>query len=250
MSLIATAVKHLIAAGVTGDALLAAIAELETQVRAEPKPRSAGAARTQRWRENKRLNASQTSHVTAGDGCDEGDGEPSLPRLPNENNSNPSTPTHPEEKSRASDAGTHEAAGTDPVLPAPGADPEPAAGEQPAKPKRTVSKPLPMPDAWEPVLTAAAQQIVDGWPPGMLERERMAFEAHAASNDRVTKDWQAAFRTWIAKADRNRTERNGIRSTTAGRGFAGNHQPDRRDGFTRSLDETIARGRAGGAPLQ
>ena len=38
MSVIATAVKHLMAAGVTGEALLAAIEEMEAQVRAEPKP--------------------------------------------------------------------------------------------------------------------------------------------------------------------------------------------------------------------
>jgi hypothetical protein len=234
VSLIATAVKHLIAAGITGDALLTAIAEMEAQVRAEPKARSAGATRTQRWRENKRLNASQTSHVTFGDACDGSDTETSLPRLPNENNSNPSTPTHPEEKSRASDAGTHEATGTDPV------EADAAAGGKPGKPKRAVAEPISLPEGWEPVLTPAAQQIVDGWPPGMLDRERMAFEAHAATNDRVTKDWQAAFRTWIAKADRNRTERNGNRSTTAGRGFASPLRADRRDGLQLALDNEIA----------
>lgn len=49
MSVIATAVKHLLAAGVTGDALIAAIAEMESSV--QPK-RSSGAERTARWREN------------------------------------------------------------------------------------------------------------------------------------------------------------------------------------------------------
>ncbi len=55
MSVIATAVKHLMAAGVTGDALLAAIEEMEAQVRAEltPTATSTGAARTRRWRERK-----------------------------------------------------------------------------------------------------------------------------------------------------------------------------------------------------
>jgi hypothetical protein len=246
VSLIATAVKHLLAAGITGDALLTAIAEMEAQVRAEPKARSAGALRQARYEERKRQKASEMTLSDETDASDALASGPSLPRLPNENNSNPSTPTHPEEKSRASDTGTHEAAGSDPVE----ADDGEVGGEAPSKPKRTLAVPIALPDGWEPVLTPAAQQIVDGWPPGMLDRARMAFEAHAASNDRVTKDWQAAFRTWIAKADRNRTERNGNRSTTAGRGFASNHQPDRRDGFTRSLDDTIARGRAGGAPLQ
>lgn len=53
MSIIATAVRHLMAAGVTGEALLSAIAEMEAQVRAEPKPRSSGAIRQERYRRNK-----------------------------------------------------------------------------------------------------------------------------------------------------------------------------------------------------
>ncbi len=53
MSVIATAVRHLMAAGVTGEALFAAIAELEADIRAEPKPRSAGAIRQERYRRNK-----------------------------------------------------------------------------------------------------------------------------------------------------------------------------------------------------
>lgn len=244
MSLIATAVKHLIAAGVTGDALLTAIAEMEAQVRAEPKQRSAGAERQARYAARKRQEASEMTLSDDNDGSDALASVPSLPRLPNENNSNPSTPTHPEEKTRASDAPTHEAADTDLAGEAP------VEAAKPVKPKRGAAVAVAMPEGWEPVLTPAAQAIVDGWPPGMLDRERMAFEAHAASNDRVTKDWQAAFRTWIAKAERDRIERNGNRSTPAGRGFAGNHQPDRRDGFTRSLDATIASGRTGGAPLQ
>ncbi len=234
VSLIATAVKHLIAAGITGDALLTAIAEMEAQVRAEPKARSAGALRQARYEERKRQKASEMTLSDETDASDALASGTSLPRLPNENNSNPSTPTHPEEKSRASDAGTHEATGTDLV------DADAAAGGKPAKPKRAVSEAIPLPDGWEPVLTPAAQQIVDGWPPGMLDRERMAFEAHAATNDRVTKDWQAAFRTWIAKADRNRTERNGNRSTTAGRGFASPLRADRRDGLQLALDNEIA----------
>jgi len=84
MSVIATAVRHLMAAGVTGDALLEAIAELEAQVRAEPKPRSSGAIRQERYRKNKASQPSQSiTTVTS-------DAPLSLP--PNENISNP--PTH------------------------------------------------------------------------------------------------------------------------------------------------------------
>lgn len=61
MTPIATALKHLIAAGVTGDALVTAIAEIEAS---SAPVRSKGAERTARWRE--RHKASQT--VT----CDSG----------------------------------------------------------------------------------------------------------------------------------------------------------------------------------
>lgn len=84
MSVIATAVRHLMAAGVTGDALLSAIAEMEAQIRNEPKARSAGAIRQERYRRNK---ASQPSQSVTSDACD---APLSLP--PNENISNP--PTH------------------------------------------------------------------------------------------------------------------------------------------------------------
>src|SRR5690606_23891700 len=64
-------------------------------------------------------------------------------------------------------------------------------------PKRAVK----LPTDWEPVLTPAAQRIVDGWPPGKLDAELQRFRDHAADKGRVSKDWQAAFRTWLTKAD-------------------------------------------------
>ena len=64
MSVIATAVKHLIAAGVTGDALVTAIADMESA--ANP-ARSKGAERTARWRERTKQ-ASQSVTVTECDG--------------------------------------------------------------------------------------------------------------------------------------------------------------------------------------
>lgn len=56
MSIIATAVKHLIAAGVTGDALVAAIAEMEASI----DTRSTGAKRQARYRERLADKASQS----------------------------------------------------------------------------------------------------------------------------------------------------------------------------------------------
>lgn len=94
MSVIATAVRHLMAAGITGEALLTAIAEMEAHLQAAPKRRSAAAVRQERYRRNK---ASQT--VTS-DACD---AQPSLSRpLPSPQTPQPTpTHTHPENNTRA-----------------------------------------------------------------------------------------------------------------------------------------------------
>lgn len=96
MSVIATAVRHLMAAGVTGEALFAAIAELEAEVRGEPKARSAGAIRQERYRRNK---ASQT--VTS-DACD---AAPSLSRPLSPQTPLTPTHTHPDITPRARKGG-------------------------------------------------------------------------------------------------------------------------------------------------
>jgi len=59
-----------------------------------------------------------------------------------------------------------------------------------------------LPSDWQPILTPAAQRVVDGWPPGKLEREIAAFCDHAADKGRKSRDWQAAFRKWIENADK------------------------------------------------
>jgi Uncharacterized protein conserved in bacteria len=55
-----------------------------------------------------------------------------------------------------------------------------------------------------PILTKEAQRKVDAWPNGMLDDELYAFINHAQANARTQMDWQAAFRTWIGKADQKR----------------------------------------------
>ncbi|QPI73916.1 hypothetical protein [Sphingobium sp. Cam5-1] len=67
--------------------------------------------------------------------------------------------------------------------------------------KRKSSAGEPLPADWQPILTEAAQRIVDGWPPGWLAARVAEFRDHATDKGRKSKDWQAAFRTWISKAD-------------------------------------------------
>lgn len=70
-------------------------------------------------------------------------------------------------------------------------------------PKARKSAPLKsLPDDWQPLLTPAAQRVVDGWPPGRLEREAATFRDHAADKGRTSRDWQAAFRKWIENAEK------------------------------------------------
>lgn len=70
-----------------------------------------------------------------------------------------------------------------------------------------------LPDDWEPKLTEKAQGVVNGWPDGKLETELIAFKDHAADKGRTSKDWQAAFRTWISNAEKWRKGNGGNRTT-------------------------------------
>lgn len=91
------------------------------------------------------------------------------------------------------------------------------------KPKRAKSSVGdPLPDGWKPILTDAAQKIVDGWPPGWLAGQVAAFQDHATDKGRKSKDWQAAFRTWIAKADEWGKQKNANRNSST----TGNRSPD------------------------
>jgi hypothetical protein len=81
LSIIATALKHLIAAGVSGEDLVRAVAEMEAALVPAQPVRTKGALRTERYRERQRHKASQS--VT----CDESDACDAVP--PNEYISNP-----------------------------------------------------------------------------------------------------------------------------------------------------------------
>lgn len=79
-----------------------------------------------------------------------------------------------------------------------------------------------LPADWFPILTPAAQRIVDGWPPGRFEQVLAAFRDHAADKGRTSKDWQAAFRTWLTNDNKwnppnGQSSRQSLRSD-AGRG--------------------------------
>lgn len=74
---------------------------------------------------------------------------------------------------------------------------------QPAKPKRRKrgDNGVPLPADWVPKIGPKTQAMVDGWPPGKLDRELRKFTAHAADKGRLSLDWDAALRTWLENAD-------------------------------------------------
>lgn len=80
-------------------------------------------------------------------------------------------------------------------------------GEKGKKVKSPPSRATSITADFAPVLTPDAQKTVDGWPPGMLERELAQFRDRAVAEGKTYRDWQAAFRTWIANAEKWRHER-------------------------------------------
>lgn len=109
---------------------------------------------------------------------------------------------------------------------------------KPVRTRKSVGMVL-LPDDWEPALTTAAQEIVDRWPPGWLAVQVAKFRDHATDKGRKSKDWQAAFRTWITKADEWQAQENRNGSGNSNRQGSANHHPGR-DGFLNACFEAAA----------
>lgn len=96
----------------------------------------------------------------------------------------------------------------------------------PEKPKHAAKRATALPDDWRPILTPASQALVGDWPRGEFERQLTAFKDHAADKGRTSKDWQAAFRTWIGKANEWRMKNgSGNNSGQRSRGTPPEHNP-------------------------
>lgn len=124
----------------------------------------------------------------------------------------------------------------EPDLPPP-PPPPPTKPKRAMKTKRAVGVDHPLPDDWAPVLGEKAQAIVDAWPKGMLDREEFAFRNHAATHGRLAVNWDAAFRTWIGKADERRTG-NGSQAPRRNPAWSGGAR-DTRDAYQRRLDDRL-----------
>lgn len=190
MSIIATALKHLIAAGMTGDDLVRAVAEMEEHMPVAD-TRSAGAKRQARYREALAERNKASQNVT----CDDSVTPP--PFLDKE-----TPPTPPKEINsipRGRDAG---ARGT--VLPI---------GWKPGKlSHETISG-----------------QIIETRGQDWARRSLESFENHwraKSGKDAAKRDWQAAWANWVIEQDR-RDGKNGTHqpNSQSGNGLRG-QRPD------------------------
>lgn len=90
-----------------------------------------------------------------------------------------------------------------------------------------------LPDDWEPKpLTADLAEAVKAWPSGAIERELAKFRDWAASANgpnALKKDWDAAWRNWLRKAEED--GRYARKSTV--------DRDDKRDGAMRALDRQL-----------
>lgn len=96
---------------------------------------------------------------------------------------------------------------------------------------------------FKPVLTPEAQRKVDAWPDGMLDDQLFNFISHAQANARTQTDWQAAFRTWIGKADEKWKADNAKSDRPTGR----TRNRGSKSGFATACDDVIEAGRAAAA---
>lgn len=85
------------------------------------------------------------------------------------------------------------------------------------------------------------RRIIDGWPPGELETQIERFVAHHQAKGNRYESWQAAWKTWVLNSREfrrqsyDRTNRKADGSPASG--YRG--QPDRRDSFTRAIDDSL-----------
>lgn len=224
MSVIATAMKHLMAAGVQGDALLAAVADIEAAIleQAEPKGPSKGALRMRRLRANK---ASQNVTCNAGEG-DEADisvtnrheASQIVTCAPTGDDLDPSPLSPPSDKEKSPHTPLKEI--NSPLNP-----PTPETGERAGEPdgepngddgddddredgETKIARKLPR--NWQPKPfgpKSEARAIIEGWGDGRYRRELEKFTSHHRARGNTMKNWQRAWQTWVGNTVE--FERNG-----------------------------------------
>lgn len=211
MSIIATAVKHLMAAGVEGDALVAAIADIEAAIldQAEPKGPSKAALRMRRYRANK---ASQSVTGDASEGeqdvTERHNASQSVTCYASGDDLDPSPLSPPSDKEKSPHTPLKEInSPLNPPTPKPGErDDAPAAqldvdaADEDDREDGETKVARKLPRDWEPKPfgpKTEAGQIVAGWDDGRFRREVEKFTSHHRARGNTMKNWQRAWQTWV-----------------------------------------------------
>lgn len=250
---ITTAARHLMAAGLTGEALLEALGDIEQAMNAPAvdKARSSGALRTQRYRERKAAEASQvTSQSVTSDECDaecdvvtaEQEKAPTLPLPPNENNSNPPTPTHPNNipPREAVPFDAHVGAWLEWLA----AKPKGKGGKRvsssdtPDRPEEVSEQ------VWSDFLKHRRKHKADLTTTALAgfrrEADRVGWSLERAIEESILRNWRGFKADWVKNDDRNGNSNWGAP--------AGHRQPrTRTDGFTDAINDALARSGSGPA---
>lgn len=253
MSVITTALRHLINAGVTGDALVSAISEIEAEFLSHlPRPDQAktvdDAAEKRRAYDRERKRAKKAaqsgstgippekSGIPQSDGNSTGNDEaaPTLSLPPNENNSNPPTHTHPDITPPAREAipfDAHVTARNEAL----------AAGWKPKRKRKSpaaglLARPTDVSDqVWADFLKHrktvggdVSETVIAGF---RREADRVGWPLQRAMEESILRGWRGFRAKWVNDDERG----------TADRGAPAGHRPAVRvDGITAAINEGLA----------
>ncbi|WP_145201363.1 DnaT-like ssDNA-binding domain-containing protein [Sphingobium sp. B2] len=174
MSVIASALKHMLAAGMPADAIVAAVAEMEASMAVPSDP---VAEKRREYDRNRRREERARAKLSTG---------------------------HPVESADKADiADKTPSPAPSPFLP-PNPQPTPAPTHTPAKSAPT-RKGTRLPDDWvpDPVIGPTADMVA-GWPPGAVARELEKFRNYwiaKPGKDGAKTSWQRTWINWLIQAD-------------------------------------------------
>jgi hypothetical protein len=174
VSIIASALKHMLAAGMPADAIVAAVAEMEANMAVPSDP---VADKRREYDRNRRRNERAAAKLSTG---------------------------HPPESADKADiADKSPSPAPSPFLP-PNPQPTPAPTHTPAKSAPT-RKGTRLPEDWapDPVIGPTADMVA-GWPPGTLARELEKFRNYwiaKPGKDGTKTSWQRTWINWLIQAD-------------------------------------------------
>lgn len=250
-------IARLIQAGVAADLIeevAVLVAErniLERSLSAAPveKARSTGALRTQRYRERKAAEASQTASQSVT--CDESDAQrdgvtvaaetaPTLPLSPNDLFSNPQTPTHPDiiPTREAVPFDEHVIAWQAWLAAKPKSGKRPASSDTPDRPDDVSEQ------VWSDFLKHRRKHKADLTATALAgfrrEADRVGWSLERAIEESILRNWRGFKADWVQNNDRSGYGNSGRGASS------GDRQPRARtDGFTDAINDALARSGSG-----